>query len=298
MPLLCGLREEAALLLRDAAAEFFHDEEHVFPDLTLFANGLVAEQIGGMVGDHDRDALEFEPASAEVAHRGGIAEEALNGGRAKSDDGFRLNDGDLLFKPREACLHLVEFWFAVATFAGRHVGAAFENVRDVDVGALKSHRLDHLREELTRAPDKRLTLLVFIGSGRFSDEHEIGIWIAHSEDNLRAGFDEMWTPRASQSGFSKCLESAKRKLFCKRFCFGIRRLEFRQGHSRPPGNRLKTCLHFFEKRKGFAQCLLKAISHEGRTLSKAGRVLREGNFVEELTQRREGESKLLWFVTA
>jgi len=104
-------------------------------------------------------------------------------------------------------------------------------------------------------------LLVFIGSGRFSDEHEIGIRIAHSEHNLRAGFDEMRTPRAGQSGFSECIKGAKRTLLCKRFCFGIRGLEFRQSRSRSSRNWLKTCLHFFEKRKGFAQCLLKAISH-------------------------------------
>lgn len=277
MPLICGLGKKAALLLGDAAAEFFHHEEHVFPHLALFADGLVAQQISGMVRDHDRDPLEFEPAAAEVAHGGCVAEKSLNGGRPERDDGFRLNDGDLFFQPRQACLHLVEFRLAVAALAGGHVGTAFENVRDVNVRALESHRLDHLREELTRAANKRLTLLVFIGSGGFPDEHEIGIRIAHAEDDLRAGFDKMRTPRAGQSGFSQGIESAERALFLERFRLGVCRLEFCQSRSRTAWDGLKTCLHFFEKRKGFAQCLLEAISHEGQDTIKG----REGSARED-----------------
>jgi hypothetical protein len=64
--------------------------------------------------------------------------------------------------------------------------AALDDVGDVDVVAAHPDRLDDLRQQLPRAPDKRLPLDVFVPAGRFADEHQVGIRIADAIHDLRA----------------------------------------------------------------------------------------------------------------
>ena len=69
--------------------------------------------------------------------------------------------------------------------------AALHDVRDVDVRAAEAHGLDHLREELPRAPDERLSLKVLVLAGALPDEHELGARVPHAEDELRPAAGEL-----------------------------------------------------------------------------------------------------------
>src|SRR6185312_17043411 len=61
---------------------------------------------------------------------------------------------------------------------------AFDDVGDVNVFPANAHGGDHVVQQLTGAPDKGLSLLIFVRSGGFANEHEIGSRIACAEDNL------------------------------------------------------------------------------------------------------------------
>ena len=67
-------------------AEPLEHQQHVLPDLALFAERLVAQQVGRVIGRHERRALEIVPASAQAAHRFGRAEQPFHRGRAEGDD--------------------------------------------------------------------------------------------------------------------------------------------------------------------------------------------------------------------
>ena len=95
--------------------------------------------------------------------------------------------------------HLVRRGLAVAGFARRHIGAAFEDVRDEDVAAAKSHGLDDLCEKLAGFSDERLAYHVFIRAGSLAYEHDFRIRIADSEHDLRARFDEVRAFHAGQN---------------------------------------------------------------------------------------------------
>ena len=81
--------------------------------------------------------------------------------------------------------------FAVAAGVGRHIGAAFEDVSDVDLFAGEFHGGEHFCEKIACSTDERFALFVFIGTGSFSDKHEAGFGVAHSEDDLGTRFCEV-----------------------------------------------------------------------------------------------------------
>src|SRR5438552_17036523 len=56
-------QEEASLLIADGQAEFLHDLEHVFPNAAFLAEGLVAKEVGGMIGGHERGAARGLPGA-------------------------------------------------------------------------------------------------------------------------------------------------------------------------------------------------------------------------------------------
>src|SRR6266542_6734136 len=65
----CGssrLDEKPPLLLADRHRELFHHLEHVFPDPALLAQSLVAQQVRGMIGRHERRAAVRTPLAAQL----------------------------------------------------------------------------------------------------------------------------------------------------------------------------------------------------------------------------------------
>jgi hypothetical protein len=55
---------------------------------------------------------------------------------------------------------------------------------------------------LSGAADERLSLLVFICTGRFTNEHQIGVRISDAEHGLRPGTGEMRAFRADVNAFA------------------------------------------------------------------------------------------------
>ena len=64
------------------------------------------------------------------------------------------------------------------------IGAALENICDVNFVAAQTHRLDDLGKKLTRLANERLALRILIGTGRFAHEHQVGSFIAHAKNDL------------------------------------------------------------------------------------------------------------------
>src|SRR5262245_10824242 len=125
-------------------------------------------------------AAEIEDVSAQPRDRRLDLEQRLRGERPERDDDLRLDRVDLPEKKGLAGRDFVRLRIAVAR------RTALDHVRDVDVGAREADGLDDLRQQLAGAPDERLALLVFIGTRRLADEHELGARIADAEDDLLA----------------------------------------------------------------------------------------------------------------
>ena len=202
-----GGAEEAALFFADRKVEFFHDEEHVFPHFAFVVVGAGAEEIGGVVGGEEGDVFEGEPTSAQGAHRFVGAGEAEHGGFAEGDEDAGLDDGDLLAEVGQAALHFKRGGRAVAGGALGRVGAAFEDVGEVDVVAGEAHGGDDFGEEFAGASDEGFAEAVFVCPGGFADKHEVGVRVAGAEDGLGAGGGEVLALLAGADGFAKRGES-------------------------------------------------------------------------------------------
>src|SRR5207245_690556 len=61
--------------------------------------------------------------------------------------------------------------------------AALDDVTDVNVFALQAHGFDHLREELSGAPDKGKALGIFIRARSLSDKNKLGFGISVAEND-------------------------------------------------------------------------------------------------------------------
>ena len=144
----------------------------------------VAQQIGGVEGEHDGDAFEFAPAAAGFADGHRFVDQSARGRRAEADDQLGLDDGDLALEVGDAAGHLFGRGHAIAR------RAAFDDVADEDLLAGIAHGVDHLGEELAGAADECEALLVFVGAGAFADEHDLGLERALAGDDVLAGGGE------------------------------------------------------------------------------------------------------------
>ena len=83
--------------------------------------------------------------------------------------------------PEQERLALLDFVGLGIAIAGR---PALDHVGDVDLVTLEVYRLNHLRQQLPRAADKRDPLDVLVGARRLAHEHQIRIRIANAEHDL------------------------------------------------------------------------------------------------------------------
>jgi hypothetical protein len=98
------------------------------------------------------------------------------GRRAKAADEPRLNRCDLTEKKWRACTYFVCFRGPVAR------RAAFDDVADVHIFPPDADQLQHAIQELTRSPDKRQSLFIFVRSRPFTDEDQLGPRISLPEN--------------------------------------------------------------------------------------------------------------------
>src|SRR5689334_839961 len=132
----------AALFLADGHTEPFHDLKHVFPDLALLAQGLVAEQVGWMKRGHQRNAAIRFPVSPQSSDPFGLAEKSFDRGCAERNQSFRLDEVDLRVQVGNAGLHFLERRLAIAGGLPGRIRPALQNVPDVNGLAGQPHRLN------------------------------------------------------------------------------------------------------------------------------------------------------------
>ena len=63
-------------------------------------------------------------------------------------------------------------------------GTTFDDIRNIDTGAVITHGMDHFSQELPRSSHERTSGLVFISAGAFSHKHEGGLWIPFSKNDI------------------------------------------------------------------------------------------------------------------
>ena len=115
----------------------------MLPDLAFDGQGRVAQQIGRMVGEHDWHALKFVPLPAEILHPGFLrqAQQPVDRGVAQRDDDLGFYDVELRAQERQRKGDLLWRRLAVAPL-GRHFGAPFHHVADVNLLARQTHYLN------------------------------------------------------------------------------------------------------------------------------------------------------------
>src|SRR5215469_5077489 len=110
------------------------------------------------------------------------AEQILCGRGTERHDGLRLDGADLPHEKRDAGVAFVFFRGAILR------GPAFHDIRYVHVFAAQAHGCNHIVQQLTGAADERQPLRVFIGTRAFANEHQLGLRIARTKDEIGAAF--------------------------------------------------------------------------------------------------------------
>src|SRR5580704_648080 len=166
--------------------DIVQDLLQVLPRFLLRVLIVGPQQIGGMVGDHQLNVAPFVPFPAHPRHAFRGAEQSLGGGGAQCANGLGFDRLQLPVKELSANFHLVGLRRAILWRPALH------HVADVDVGALdrnaflRGRTLNHLREKLSRASHKRQALLIFIGSGTFTNKYQPGFLVARPEYDFMA----------------------------------------------------------------------------------------------------------------
>jgi hypothetical protein len=182
--LISRIQKIIPLLFVDGHFQFFHYLEHVFPHDAFLAHGLIAQQIGRMIRGHERCATVRLPIAAQLSDADGFAQQAFHGRGPECDEYFWPDQINLLVQIGNARFHLLRFRFTVAGRLTGRIGAAFQNIGNVDIGAGKSGGLDDFRQQLTGLAHKRFALLIFIRSRGFAHKHQLRVNAADAEDNI------------------------------------------------------------------------------------------------------------------
>lgn len=159
-------------------AEFLY----VFPCGTFPVR--ITQQRGGVIGDHERDALIGMHRRAQGRQGSVCPQQGLRCDSSERQNYFRLQQRQLP----------VQIWFALLDFGGERVPiagrAAFENVADKNILALELHGFENLVQQLPSATDEGFSLSVFFRTWGLTDENDIGSGISDTEDKVAAGFTE------------------------------------------------------------------------------------------------------------
>src|SRR5713226_3171873 len=167
-------------------------ELQVLPGHALVLLARVPQEERRMEGrDQDGGAVRVH-APAQAADRFLGAEEALRGDAPEGEDDLGLERGELGREHRRARRELLGLRVPVA---GR---SALDCIRNIHLVAREAdaRRLEHLGEELARAPDERQALRVLVGARPLADHDELCARAARAEDDRRAPLAELALPAA------------------------------------------------------------------------------------------------------
>jgi hypothetical protein len=124
------------------------------------------------------EGMDLRPA-ADLGDARRIAGQELGREVAERGHDTRLDQADLLEQIRPAGLDLHRLRIAVAR------RAALEDVGDEDVPTRHADSGQQLCQQRSGAADERKPLSILLGSRRLADEHQIGVGVACSEDDIR-----------------------------------------------------------------------------------------------------------------
>ena len=85
---------------------------------------------------------------------------------------------------------------------------ALQDVRDVNFVTLEIHSEKDLIQKLSRRADERLPLQIFIAARRFPDQHELRLWISHTEHERGA----RCTQRTALAFTERIVQLAQRRI--------------------------------------------------------------------------------------
>src|SRR5262249_12733251 len=128
---------------------------------------------------------------------------------------------------------------------------AFQEIGYVDSFPPNSHCRDHVVEELSSATDKWFALLIFVRSWAFANEHDVGSWIAHAEDDLLASLFVQRTASAIAKIFTNQSQSFFWSQLFLGSCRSSRQLRFFSSNGQRC-NRLRLCCCWCDTRRTFA----------------------------------------------
>jgi len=123
----------------------------------------------------------FLPCASESGNTLGGVEQGFRGWVAKCDDDPRPDYLKLSDEITPAGGDFLDGWCSVVW------GATLYDVADEDIIAGQAHGCDHFGQQLTCPANKRTAGHVFIMAWGFSDEYQISIGIALTEDGVGAG---------------------------------------------------------------------------------------------------------------
>src|SRR5262249_24004160 len=161
-------------------------EKHLV-ELGLLLFGLAAQHRRQMIGrDGLRRIARLRELAAVARDPELVAENHLRGGGTEADEHVRLDQRQLRFEPRAAGAEfrsprrLVDA--ALAALLDLEV---LDGVGDVELLARQTGFGERLLQHLTRRPDERRTLPVFVVSRLLADEDDAGAGRASAEHGLR-----------------------------------------------------------------------------------------------------------------
>jgi hypothetical protein len=227
-----------------ASAQAGACEAEIFPDLGLVLR--IAQQVGRMVGHHDRYAGTIEQPAARSVDLHFRAEQGLRSRASQCHDDARPDQRDLTLEIGMTGGNLVGFRRPVAGWSALH------RIRDIDVAAAgKSDRRQHRIEQLAGLTDKGLAALILFRAGAFSDEQPVRLPVADTRHRHRATFMQ----RAGAAGTDRAFQRVPVEVFGRDAGTGHRRgcdtdlpnrIRFpnRGGwHGRCFGRRFDRCIH-------------------------------------------------------
>ncbi len=106
-------------------------------------------------------------------------QQILGSSETETEDHFRLDQLNLLLQIRNALFDFIRLRLAVVRWA------TLQDVADVDILTFETDRFENLVQQLSRPPNERLTLRIFIGAGGLTHKHQRGVWIADAKHELR-----------------------------------------------------------------------------------------------------------------
>ena len=158
----------------------FGDVEHIGEHGFFFMR--VAKEQGGVVNGGDHIIALLNPLAVLGGNLIIGANQTHGGDSAKANDQLGLNKAHLLTQVIDANVLLCAEGIAVFGWT------AFEHIGDIYLVARDTDGIEILIKQFARTPHKGCAGKILLFAGCFPDEHQIGIFVACTENGIGFGF--------------------------------------------------------------------------------------------------------------